>query len=66
MITYSNGTVVEIWDMGAELLHGHVACGCVPQNASGDALTTRRSDLCVQSQRYCLQLLKRRKQVPLW
>ena len=62
----SNGTVVEIWDMGAELLHGHVACGCVPQNASGDALTTRRSDLCVQSQRYCLQLLKRRKQVPLW
>lgn len=37
------------------------------QNAGRGALTTRRSSLFVQSQRgYCLQLLKQKKQVPLW
>ena len=65
--------MVVTWDMVAELQHGHMPysvwlrAACRKMQAGiMDALTIRRSDLCVQSQRYCLQLLKRRKQVPLW
>jgi hypothetical protein len=36
------------------------------QNVEKDALTTRRPNLYAQSQRYLLQLPKRKKQVPLW